>query len=190
MPVIIPAMVGLITPNLVATGNLGSNTPQLATGIATGLQQWIPSIVVQTTDAGSLGVGSGGPMPLVVPQPVLYGGLMTGAASAGVLGIMAPALFLGISNGIVMACAQMLIKTTHPGVGVGTGLAKFIGGSAVGAMIAGFAAAGMTGQATVQIATAVGIGLDITFQALAIPVPIVGSASPTGGSGVGVGNII
>lgn len=129
-------------------------------------------------------------MPLVVPQPVLYGGLMTGAASAGVLGIMAPAMFLGIANGLVLAFLQMLIKTTHPGVGVGTGLAKFIGGSAVPQMVSGFAAAGMKGQGTVQIATAVGVGLDITFQALAIPVPIVGSASPSGGSGVGVGLII
>jgi len=190
MPIVLPAIVGAIVPNLIATGNIGDKTPQLATGIANGLQQWIPSIVVQTTDAGSLGVGSGGPMPLVVPQPALYGALLAGAASAGVLGIMAPLMFLGIANGLVLSFAQMLIKTTHPGVGAGTGAARFIGGSAVPAMTAGFAAAGMKGQGTVQIATAVGTGLDITFQALAIPVPIVGSASPSGGSGVGVGLII
>jgi hypothetical protein len=190
MPVAIPTIVGAIVPNLISATCIGEKTPQLATGIANGLQQWIPSLVVQTIDSGSLGVGSGGPMPLVVPQPALYGALLTGAASAGVLGFMAPVMFLGIANGLVFSFAQMLIKTTHPGIGAGTGAARFVGGSATPAMIAGFKAAGMKGQATEQIATAIGTGLDITFQALAIPVPIVGSASPAGGSGVGVGQII
>jgi hypothetical protein len=190
MPVAIPAIVGVLVLNMRATGSFGDKVPQLATGVATGLQKWIPSIVVQTLDSGSLGVGSGGPMPLVVPQPAIYGALLTGAGASGVLGIMAPLMFLGLANGLVLAFAQMLIKTTHPGIGAGTGAARFIGGSAVPLMIEGFSTAGMVGEGTVKIAKAVGIGLDITFQALAIPVPIVGSASPAGGSGAGAGTII
>lgn len=190
MPIAIPAIVGVLVPNMFATGSFGDKMPQLATGVATGLQKWVPSMVVQTLDSGSLGVGSGGPMPLVVPQPALYGALLTGAAASGVLGIMAPLMFLGLANGLVLAFAQMLIKTTHPGIGAGTGAARFIGGSAVPVMIEGFASVDMKGDGPVKIAKAIGIGLDITFQALAIPVPIVGSASPSGGAGAGVGTII
>lgn len=190
MPVYIPAIVGVLVPNMVATGNLGTQVPQLATGIATGLQYWIPSITVVTTDQGSLGVGSGGPLPLVVPQPVLYANLMIGVAANGLFGIMAPALFLGMANGLVLAFAQMLVKTTHPGVGVGNAIAKFIPPACTPQMLAGFASAGMKGDQVARVANAIGLGLDITFNSLVLPVPIVGSASPSGGAGAGVGNII
>lgn len=190
MPVVIPGIVGALVPAIFATGNLGSQVPQLATGIANGLSNWVPSVVVQTIDTGSLGVGSGGPMPLVVPQPPLFANLLAGAASAGVLGVMSPLLFLGIANGLVLAFNQMLIKTTHTGVGAGTAAARFIGSSATPQMIAGFNAAGMKGEGTVKMAKAVGTGLDLTFQTLAVALPIVGAPSPSGGSGVGFGVIL
>lgn len=190
MPVAIPAIVGALVPSIFATGNLGSKVPQLATGIANGLANWVPSVVVQTIDSGSLGVGSGGPMPLVVPQPAIYANLMAGGAANGIFGIMSPLLFLGIASGLVLAFNSMLIKTTHPGVGAGTGAARFIGGSSVPQMLAGFKSAGMKGEKSQKMAKAVGTGLDITFQALSIPIPIVGAPSPSGGSGMGLGTII
>jgi hypothetical protein len=190
MPVVIPGIVGALVPNIFATGNVGEKVPQLATGIATGLAEWVPSVVVQTIDSGTAGGGSGGPMPLVVPQPALYGNLLVGATSNGLLGVMAPLLFLGIANGLVLAFAQMLIKTTHIGVGAGTGAARFVGGSAIPQMIAGFATAKMTAEGSVKMAKAIGFGLDLTFQILAVPIPIAGPPSPSGGSGVGIGNII
>jgi hypothetical protein len=129
-------------------------------------------------------------MPLIVPQTALYANLLAGGASVGLFGIMAPLLFLGIANGLVLAFAQMLIKTTHMGVGAGTGAARFIGSSAAPQMIAGFEAAELKGDSTKKLAKAIGAGLDLTFQILAVPIPIAGPPSPSGGSGVGIGTII
>jgi len=190
MPVTVPGVVGAVLPNLIATANLGTGVPQLASGVANGVVQWTPQIVVATIDAGSLGVGSGGPVPVVIPPPAMLGAMTGGFASFGLLGIMAPLLIAGLSNGLVLAYLQALVKTTHPGIGVGSGVAKFIAPPAGPIFIAGFKAAGMKGQSTDQLALAIGQALDIVFASLLIPIPIVGSASPAGGAGAGVGNII
>ncbi len=158
--------------------------------MANGLAVWVPKIVVQTIDSGSLGVGSGGPMPLIVPSPLLYANLLTGSGSFGILGPMDPLLELGLANGLMTAFAGMLVKTTHPGVGLGSAVARFQAGPAIPDMIAGFSAAGMVGDGPVKKASAVGMAFDITFASLVMPVPILGAPSPSGGAGVGFGQII
>jgi len=57
-------------------------------------------------------------------------------------------------------------------------------------MIAGLKGVGFVGISTEQLANAVGMALDITFASLIMAIPIVGSASPTGASGTGIGNIL
>ena len=190
MPVTIPGIVGALVPNMAATGQLGSKMPDLAVGIANGLVKWLPSITVITVDAGSLGVGSGGPMPLIVAQPLLYLNLMAGDAAFGFFGPMSPLLTLGVANGLVLAFAQALIKTTHPGIGAGSGVATFRAPNSIPLMIEGFAAAGLKGDGPTKKASAIGTGLDATFASLVVPIPIVGSASPAGGAGAGFGQII
>jgi len=190
MPVTIPGVVGVLFPNLVATGNIGTGVPQLTSGVANGVVQWTPQIVVQTVDSGTLGVGSGGPMPVILPPPILLGAMTVGFASFDILGIMSPLLILGLTNGLVLAYAQALIKTTHAGVGSGTGVATFRAPPAGPIFITGFKAAGMKGQATEKLALAIGQALDVAFASLVMPVPIVGAASPVGGGGVGFGNLI
>jgi hypothetical protein len=175
MPLTPVGIVGLLIPNMIATGMLGSEVPKIAAGIANGLVKWVPSIVVQTTDTGSLGVGSGGPIPLVVPQPVLYANLMAGDAAFSFFGPMSPLFTLGVANGLAATFAQALIKTTHPGVGVGNGIATFRAPPAIPQMIVGFAEATLVGDGPTS---------------LVVPVQIVGSASPSGGSGTGFGQII
>jgi len=190
MPVVPPGIVGMLVPNMTVTGNIGSGVSKFAGGVAAGLAVWVPKIVVQTIDSGSLGVGSGGPMPLLVPPPLLYANLLIGSASFGILGPMDPLLELGLANGLTASFVQMLVKTTHPGVGAGSAIARFQAPPCIPDMIAGFASVQMVGDGPVKKASAVGMALDITFASLVMPVPIVGAPSPSGGAGVGFGQII
>jgi hypothetical protein len=190
MPATLPGIVGVLTPNLVSTAFLGMEVPRLATAIASGLVKWIPTIVVLTVDAGTLGAGSNVPQPLTVPQPLLYGNLLAGAASSGLVGQFIPSFALGLANGLVLAFLQALIKTTHSSISTGTGVATFRASSAIPIMIESFASAGLIGDSAPRMASMIGMGLDVTFASLVIPIVIVGPTTPTGGSGAGVGNLI
>lgn len=192
MPLNPPALAaGFLVPNLISVGNIGTGVPKLAMGIAIGVTQFLTlQSKVTTVDAGSLGVGTS-IMPLIVPSPLLQGGLFSGFSSMGILGPMAPLTILGITNGLVTGwLALALLQTNHPGIGVGAGVARIVGPSAVPAMLLGFSAMGMIGDGPVKMATAIGLALDITFASFFQPVPIVGSASPAGGAGIGFGSIL
>lgn len=188
MPITPASVTGLVASNLSSTGNLGIAAPLLAAGVGNGVGTWNPQIVVMTVDAGSAGAGSGGPIP--VPLSGLVG-LMTAAFAAfGIKGMAAPTIATGIANGITQAYLQGLIKTTHAGVGLGSGVATFRAPPAGPVMVGGFKSAGLNGMFAEPIALAVGSALDSAFASLVVPVPIVGSASPTGASGTGVGQIL
>lgn len=190
MPVTIPGIMGSVIPNLVSTGMIGTGVPQYARGVALGLSQWIPLVKVTTVDAGTAGVGKNVPLPLVVPNPLLQGNLLAGMASQGLVGLMMPLFITGLTNGLVISFAQMLVVTTHPSVGVGAGVAKLVAPPAAASIISGFAQAGMKGDATIRKALALASGLDGTFASLVLPVAIVGPPSPIGSAGSGFGNIL
>lgn len=189
MPATPAGIAAALQPNLLSVGMLGTDTPKIAAGLGLGVSNWLAQIMVQTVDTGSLGSGSGGPMPLIVP-PSLNANLLTGFASAAMSGILSPLLATGIANGLLQAFPQALVKTTHVGVGTGTGIGKFIAPPATPVIAAGLASATVIGPFAAQLATGVGIGLDLTFASLVVAVPIVGSASPTAGSGTGFGKIV
>lgn len=193
MPLNPPALSsGFLVPNLASTGNLGTGVPMFSLGIAIGVCQYLTvQSRVMTVDAGTLGAGTS-IIPLIVPSPLLISSLTTGFASAGLMGVMAPKAILGIANGLMTGwLALALLQTNHPTVGVGAGVARVVGPSAMPAMISGFAAAGMIGDGPMRMARAIGIGLDMTFAAFVQPgIPIVGSASPIGSAGVGLGTVI
>lgn len=182
---------GFLVPNLISVGNIGVGVPKLAMGIAIGVTQFLTlQAKVTTVDAGTLGVGTS-IMPLIVPNVLLQPALFSGFSSMGILGPLAPLTIQAITNGLVTGwTALALLQTNHPGIGVGAGVAKILGPSAVPAMIFGFAAMGMIGSGPAKMATAIGIALDITFTSFFEPVPIVGTASPVGGAGVGFGTVI
>jgi hypothetical protein len=183
---------GFIAPNLAATGNLGSGVPMFALGIAIGVCQFLTvQAKVMTIDVGTLGVGTG-LIPLIVPSPLLSSSLTAGLASAGLMGVMAPKAILGLTTGLTTGwTALALLQTNHPTVGVGTGVARIVGPTAVPAIISGFSAAGMSGDGPARMARAIGTGLDMTFASFIQPgVPIVGGASPMGSSGVGLGVVL
>jgi hypothetical protein len=190
MPIALPALTGTITTNLVATALIGMDTPKLASGVATGLVLWVPQVSVSTTDVGSAGAGIGIPVPWAIPQPLLLGLLSVNIPSAAFVGLFTPSLILGLANGLSLSFLQMLISTTHPTVGSGSGVAKFSSPPAAGPMNAGFASAGLTGDASARLATAIGVSLDSAIASFIVPVAIAGSASPAPSSGVGSGKII
>jgi hypothetical protein len=103
---------------------------------------------------------------------------------------MAPLLALGLANGLALAFLQALLVTVHPGVGLGSGVAKIVAVGAVPSMIAGFAAAGMVGPGAIKTATGIGIGLTLTFATFAMPIVIAGPPSISPGAGVGTGKIV
>lgn len=190
MPIALPIITGTLTTNLVATALVGTDTPRLASGVASGLVQWVPQVTVSTVDAGSGGVGVGVPTPWIIPQPLLLGLLAANIPPAGFAGLFTPSLILGLANGLSLAFLQMLISTTHPTVGTGTGISKFAAPPAAISMNAGFASAGLVGDAAPRLATAIGISLDAAIASLVIPIAIVGPASPSATSGTGTGKII
>jgi len=189
MPITGPGSASVLIPNLASTGNIGTGMPQLATGIGTGLSLWTPTIRVATVDVGTAGVGVGS-LPLVVPQPALYGFLIESMAATAQLGPLGPLFQLGLANGLVAAFVQGLILTTHPSVGTGSAVARFFAPPASVPMVQGFSMVGMVGSGPVKFATAIGLALSKTFAALTLPMPIVGSASTSGSSGLGSGGII
>jgi hypothetical protein len=190
MPVTSAGIIGVLVPNLVATSLIGTGVPTYANAVAQGLVTWIPQVTVQTQDVGTGGSGKNVPLPLLVPQPLLIVNITSGMSSQELLGVMAPLLILGLSNGLALAFLQMLVNTTHVGVGTGAGVATFRAPPATPSMIRGFKSAGMKGPATERKAAALGQALDQTFASLLLPVVIVGSVTPSAATGRGSGKII
>ena len=193
MPLNPPALAsGFLAPNLSATGNVGTSVPMFCLGIAIGVCQYLTvEAKVMTVDVGTLGAGTG-IAPLLVPNALVLTSLMTGFASVGFIGVMAPKVIAGLATGLASGwTALALLQTIHPSVGVGTGVARIVGPSAVTAMIQGFAAAGMTGDGPAKMARALGTGIDMTFASFIQPgLPIVGAGSPVGSAGTGFGTVL
>jgi len=181
---------GFLAPSMLSVGNTGSGVPPMVRGVAAGVTNWLTSqMQVLTVDTGVLGVGTG-VAPLLVPPPLIIPAMLTGFASAGLLGISASVTATGLANGLSAGLlALALVRTNHAGVGVGAGVAKFLGPPAKPAILQGLKASGLSGPNLPKLAQAIGTALDIVFAALVMPVPIVGTPTPVSGSGVGIGQI-
>lgn len=189
MPLTPVGLAGVLVPALAAAAQTGIAVPQFATGVATGVTLFAAQSTVTSVDTGTAGVGAT-TLPLLVPQPLLLSSMLAGFAATGQVGVMAPLLATGLANGLALGFLQGLVVMTHPGVGVGAGVAKVIAVGAIPAMIAGFAAATMVGPGSVKMATAIGIALTLTFATYTLPIPIVGSPSIVPSTGVGIGKIV
>ena len=190
MPLTQVGLTGTLAGALASTGHVGPSVPQLATGVASGVVTFITSsLKAVTVDTGTVGNGNGA-LPLLVPTPLLIGSLTGGFTAQAIMGAFAPQTILGLSNGLTTGLAQGVITTIHPSVGTGSGVVHLVGASAVPSMIAGFASAGLTGPASVRLATAVGLGHDTTFAAFVTVTPIVGGAGPAPSSGAGFGTVV
>lgn len=192
MPLNSPALTaGFLAPNLASVSHIGAGMPQFAQGVSNGVVTYITvALKVITSGAGVAGTGAT-IIPLIVPPPLLQGALLSSFASMKISGPMSPLTATGLTNGITQGLAALgLVTATWPNVGVGAGVAKFVGPSAVPLMVAGFASAAMTNTGSIQMATAIGIALDTVFQSFIMPVPIVGSPSIVPSAGVGFGVVV
>lgn len=189
MPITPVTIAGTLIPNLVACGNIGIAVPQFALGVGTGLTIMCQNSTVVSVDVGTLGVGAG-VQPLLVPQPLILDSLLAAFAATATIGVMMPPLALGLANGLALGFLEGLLVTVHPGVGLGSGVARVIATTGVPSMIAGFAAVGIVGPGGIKMATAIGIGLTIVFAAFVTPIVIVGPPSILPGAGPGFGKIV
>ncbi len=175
--------------NLLSSGIIGPAGPTLAKGIGAGIAAWVPQVLVVTIDSGTAGGGSG-QAPLTVPMPNMIQAMLASYAINGQLGPMSPLEAMGVAKGVTSALATGILKTSHIGVGSGTGVAKFIAPPAYQSLIQAFKAAGMTGPLSEKKAKAISDALLLIFTVLSAPIPIVGAASTSPGSGTGVGRIL
>lgn len=189
MPLTSAGLSGSIIAGLTSAGMLGERVPQLASGIATGLVNWVRTLVVTTADTGTAGSGTGF-IPWVFLAPVFIPNLLTAYSSNQLLGLFAPSEATGLGNGICTGFLQGALVTQHPQIGTGTGLCKIIWTPAFPFLMAGFSSAGIVGPSAWRKANAISQALDASLAVFILPTPIVGSATPTASSGVGFGIII
>jgi ABC-type transport system involved in cytochrome c biogenesis permease subunit len=189
MPLPMPVVVGLVTANLISGGIAGPAIPLLANGVGTGLINWLPTVVVITTDSGSAGVGSGF-MPFIVPLGPMMAGMLASFAVNQMLGPMAPLEAMALAKGVSGALSLGILKTTHSGVGSGTGVVRLIAPPAFPFLVSAFKSSGMKGDTAVKKAKAISDAILISFNVFSVAIPIVGPSAPTAGSGSGIGKII
>ena len=189
MPITPATVQGIMLPNLLGVTLVGVGTPKLARALGIALSTWTPKIGVSTIDAGTLGSGKGVPIPVVIPPPVLQGNLTAGFVAQGILGLMAPVVITGLTNGFVQSYATALTNTTHVGVGLGSGVARFNPPPAFADLKAGFSAVGSNGSGGDKLCRALAQALESTFKILVLPQPIVGPPSISPGTGKGFGTI-
>jgi hypothetical protein len=189
MPLATPALTTTIATALLGSGMLGTAVPRYASGLSLGITLWAKSLLVNTIDAGVVGVGVGF-IPFLVPQPVLLANLLVAYPANGQLGPMAPLEAVGLANGISLGLLQGFLTTTHPSVGTGAGVARVSGPPAFSSLMIGFSSVGMPGPGAASKANAISIALMVTIQSLVLPIPIVGPGGPMASSGSGFGTII
>ena len=189
MPISVPGLTAAIASGLASSGFSGIGIPQLALGIASGVMLWLPQVQVVSADTGTLGSGVTS-LPFFIPPPLLQGALLSVYPAFSHLGVMAPLEAAGLGTGLALGFSQGIIIMTHPNVGVGTGVAKFVAPPPTPSLLQGFASAGLPGTFSPLKATAISQALLTVFAAYTIPVPIVGPSSPFASGGVGVGKVL
>lgn len=163
--------------------------PDLSLGILIGVSKWVPTIQVNAVASGTLGVGTG-LAPLVVPAPLLTTSFLPVFAANGIFGVFSPLFVAGLSTGLNLVFLQGICRTTHPNVGIGAGVVRFIAPPATPFLIEGLASVGMVGPGPAKLANAIGQGLGIAFSTLVLPCVVAGSPSPVASAGVGFGQIV
>jgi hypothetical protein len=195
MPITPPGLQGLLMPLVTAAGIKGTSASSLVSAISIAVTTWMQTLVVQTNDVGLLGVGVGTGKAIVTP-PALVGPLV-GAAAASLKGTAMVPLMTAIGNGVAsFVASQVMVQTTHPGIGVGAGIGTLkIPGPAPlqGLLSAQFSAVKIMGTSMPSLAQAIATGLATGMATAIITVAITGTPivpPPVTGSSVGIGKLI
>lgn len=181
MPLVGPALGGLIQGQMTAMGLTGSSSASLAQAVGNGVVNSILASAVYTGTSTGLGLGAG------VSTGKLLGTAIVGPsvsalifAQMGLLGLAgtnAISLANAIGNGVAMHLAAALVQGSSTVVGIGTGTGVVVGvvGPAMGSMILlQMTAMGLTGQNSAQLANAIGMGVALAIQASTVTTAITG----------------
>jgi hypothetical protein len=177
---------------LASHGLIGSNTIQLATGCANGLQLYMSGIGCTTIsiDVGTLGAGTGIGFGIILAQPLLSVNMVSTFLGFLLGGPFSPITADAISLGICSSLAIASISTFNAGVGVGAGVVKCIPQGVGGTVFtSAFLASGMSGSMVPSLGQAVGGALDASIASALGAVVIVGPPSILPGGGIGIGQV-
>jgi len=180
----------LFLSQLAANGLVGPGTPAFATGLATGFYQYLTtSIGVHSIDVGTLGVGTGIGVGLLLPESAILEVLEPMLSGFGILGQKTPDMANAIAAGISISLGAAIVQTANPTVGIGSGKVQLIPeGTGATTFVEAFSAAGMLGSKSESLASAVGTSLDALIALTLGVIVIVGTPSivPSTGFGTGV----
>ena len=193
MPLVIPAVQGLVLGNLAGNAILGISSPQLATAIAVGFVSYAQTALIATSvDFGTLGAGTGVAPIITIAPPAIIGPLLGTLTAAGVNGVMKIPLANAVGQAISTALLSAQVTTVNTGVGTGAGKVTLVPnpGASIGLMVAAFAGAALLGISAAGLAAAIAQGIDAGLPSATAIVAIVGSPNIVPSGGVGIGKVI
>lgn len=195
MPVTSSLLTPAILAQLTSRGVIGSYASNLASGVAQGIEGFVQTLVVQSNDTGTLGIGTGTGKWIL--EPVSGSSLLTAElASVGITGNLSGPIAQGVAFGIsTVVNASAVVQTTVPGVAVGTGLGRVVNATpsvCAGLLYASLVSNGLVGTKTRDLSTALGRGIATWFGTGQITTVVAGTptAPPAAGVGVGTGSIV
>lgn len=189
-----PAITAPMFSAALASANVkGQGAVLLAAALASGLQAYATSgMTVITIDVGTTGSGTGVGSGIFLTPPALSSSLIAAFSGSSIVGSFAAPTATAIGIAISQALAQAVIQSVNVGVGVGTGVVQIIPnpGVSVPSFVAAFLAAGLKGQSSALMATAVATGLDAVLPSAKGVIAISGPPSTYPGTGSGKGFIL
>lgn len=194
MALVAPSIATIVAGNLAAAGVIGVSQVQLASAISLGFTSYVlSSVIVNTADVGTLGTGTGFGQGMFLAPPVLQGSLRSTFDGAGIIGPFREPLIFALSNAISQSLLTATISTFDVGVGVGAGVVTTLipnSVTSVSIMNSMFAANGMIGPMSSNIATAIALGIDAALPSSRGFTVVAGAGSIVPSVGVGIGKLI
>lgn len=193
MPIEPASATSTLDSRLKGEGIDGSMATPLASGIANGLVQHIPSLQVQTTAFGLLGGGTGtgsATLSAAPGVPILQGAL----ESSGIEGALASNLARACASGLSTIVQSGTVNTIVTGVASGSGNGGFSDtrpSSLVTTLRTTLRAAGMEGHMAPELASGLGNGMARHLRQTAVTTLVTGSPvfPPSPSSGFGSGSL-
>jgi len=186
-----PPTIPIFESFFISHGMTGTGMSQLAIGCANGLQLYMAGgCTVISIDVGTLGVGSGFGIGMILPGPLLAGIMSSLFVASLIAGPFSPITAEAISFGISSSLLTANINTINAGVGVGVGKVQCIPNGTGGTLFtAALVSSGMTGSSIPSLGQAIGGALDSAISSAQGVVAIIGPPSILPGGGIGFATV-
>lgn len=176
--------------NLQGVAVSGATKPQFANAVATAFVQFLATIPVATTHVGVLGAGTGQGKVTIAPSPGV--GIVSGNLSAqGISGSASIQIAQGVVTGLAQEMnANAVVQVVIAGSSTGTGQGSLVGvdGNAfTQLLLTAFAANGIGGSMSSQLALGLGQGVAQWLKSAVVTTVDVGTPSPPFGTSAGSG---